>query len=415
MQNKKLFFPFITGLRGYAALMVFLIHTGNLYGINRPFFNRMTEFGKYGVIVFFVISSFTICLSIARKDKFNFKKYLSRRFFRIAPLYFLISIICFAFGGAISGGAYYMHLFGLSPYDPLNLVTHLTFTSLLMQQYQNSLVGVEWTVPLEFAYYLVLPAIFFLTKKNPLTVFVLMILGLFLISHINIYLPIYLRRSGGGEWGLEQYLSIYCIGILLFFVLVGGRVLKNYKISREKVIGSILLLFIGIFYFSSSLSSSETLVLFLSLGLYIYSFVIKPRAIEYINNSIVRKVTANSDTFFLVLLIYGYVKYIVNFQNMFIAIFAGLAIVVSMERKLLSRLIFENKIILHFGKISYSFYLLHLLFVVLAAKFGIFTGIPRVFVILLAVTIVATITQKFIEEPFINGKALDFVYEKFKR
>lgn len=414
--NKNtLFFPFITGLRGYAALMVFLIHTGNLYGINRPFFNRIVEFGKYGVILFFVISAFTICLSIARKEHFSFKKYIIRRFLRIAPLYFLISIICFGFNGIISGGAYYMQLFGVKSYDIFNLITHLTFTSIFFQQYQNSLIGLEWTIPLEFFYYFLIPVFFFLTKKNFLSIFVLMILGLFLISHTNVYLPIYIVRSGGGEWGLEQYLTIYSLGVLAFFLLVAHKILKKYTVIKTKIVGGVVLSIIGILYLISFSSAIDSAILLACIGLYFYAKNIIPSLETKINNTILRGVIRNSGILFLFGIVYVYIRYDPTFKNIFVAIFGMLVIVVAMQRRFVSRWVLENKAILHIGKISYSFYLLHLIVVVLMAKFNILFGIYRVGLILFVTITLATFTQKYIESPFIKGRIGSYIYEKFTR
>ena len=48
---------FLTGLRGYSALAVFLIHSGGggLRSLGE-WGNKLVDFGKYGVISFFVLS-----------------------------------------------------------------------------------------------------------------------------------------------------------------------------------------------------------------------------------------------------------------------------------------------------------------------------------------------------------------------
>lgn len=411
--KKEYIFPFITGLRGYAALMVFLIHTGNLYGIHRPFFERLVEFGKYGVILFFVISAFTICLSIARKNVFSFRKYIVRRFLRIAPLYFLISIICFGFNGMISGGAYYMHLFGVKSYDLLNLFTHLTFTSIFLQQYQNSLIGLEWTIPLEFFYYFLIPGFFFLTKRNFLTILTLIIVGIFLITHTSVYLPIYIVRSGGGEWGIEQYLAIYSFGVLAFFLLLGNKILQHWRIEKAKIIPSLAFGVVAILYVMSFSSTIDIAILLSSVAIGLFGYFKGKGKITFFKKKLyIQMLINNVDMVLLLIVIFSYIKYNPHFQNIFVALFGTVAIFIAMQRQLVSRLLLENKAILHVGKISYSFYLLHLIVVVLAAKFQILFGLYRVGFILLVTLTLATLSQKYIEAPFIHGKIGRIIYAK---
>jgi len=76
---------YLTGLRGWSALFVFLAHTGcggpgNISGG----FNTSVNLGKYGVAMFFVLSGFTLAHSISSSARpFEFKAYMLRRIFRI--------------------------------------------------------------------------------------------------------------------------------------------------------------------------------------------------------------------------------------------------------------------------------------------------------------------------------------------
>lgn len=87
-------------MRGYAALSVFFIHA-NGFGLRQlsPYLDRLVDFGKYGVVAFFVISAFTISASLDLSDKFSFFKYRLRRLLRVAPMYYIVLIVAFALGG----------------------------------------------------------------------------------------------------------------------------------------------------------------------------------------------------------------------------------------------------------------------------------------------------------------------------
>lgn len=155
---------FITGLRAIAALLVVVVHTGAFNGFG-VIGENITDAGKYGVQVFFVISGFTIAVTYASAH--SYRQYLLRRMFRVAPLYYLLVVAAF---GLISSGVlaptYWMERFDSSA-DLYNLVMHLTFLSGWDARVANTLPGTEWTIPVEVFWYLILPALLpFATKKR---------------------------------------------------------------------------------------------------------------------------------------------------------------------------------------------------------------------------------------------------------
>lgn len=145
---------FITGLRCIAATMVIMIHTGALRDFG-TLGGIVTDNGKYGVQIFFVISGFTIARTWRAAGSFG--PYFGRRLMRIAPLYYAIISLPFLliFWGAIPR-LYWMTHYDSAP-DAYNLLMHLTFLSALDARVANSLIGVEWTIPIEVFWYAVLP------------------------------------------------------------------------------------------------------------------------------------------------------------------------------------------------------------------------------------------------------------------
>ncbi len=145
---------FITGLRAIAAFMVIAIHTGAFrdFGLLG---NVITDNGKYGVQVFFVISGFTIAQTYRTAS--GFWPYFGRRFMRIAPLYYFLVLVGFALILTQSiPTPYWMDYYGSQP-DLYNLLMHLSFLSPLDARVTASILGVEWTIPIEMFWYLVLP------------------------------------------------------------------------------------------------------------------------------------------------------------------------------------------------------------------------------------------------------------------
>ena len=94
---------FIDSLRGLAILMVVMIHVSQVGDAEYPlFFQNIFNFGRYGVQLFFMCSAFTIFLSFERRskiDKYPILFFFTRRFFRIAPLFY-IAILYYLFQDA---------------------------------------------------------------------------------------------------------------------------------------------------------------------------------------------------------------------------------------------------------------------------------------------------------------------------
>ena len=91
---------YIDALRGIAILAVMMVHTSH-HGANNynDLFRSMFNEGARGVQLFYLASAFTLFLSYNyRKEKENHVagNFFIRRFFRIAPMYY-IGIIYYIF------------------------------------------------------------------------------------------------------------------------------------------------------------------------------------------------------------------------------------------------------------------------------------------------------------------------------
>ncbi|MDB5158571.1 MAG: acyltransferase [Mucilaginibacter sp.] len=100
---KKIHYPNLNFLRGFAALVVIIHHTEQLksiHGYPNIWNNEsISLLGKLGVDLFFVLSGFLITsLLFVEKEvvkKISIRKFLMRRVLRIWPVYFLVLIIAF--------------------------------------------------------------------------------------------------------------------------------------------------------------------------------------------------------------------------------------------------------------------------------------------------------------------------------
>lgn len=173
----------LTGLRGIAAIFVFIFHYGYFNpGIRLdlavPVIGNVLQFplgfGFSGVDVFFVLSGFLLSLPFARATLTRsahppLAHYYKRRLLRVFPAYYAQLAIILIFGAwfitwqPLGAGALMAHLFmffnvGWEPVQPV--------------------VGVWWTLPVELSFYLLLP--FIASFMRPARWMVLLVAGILL-------------------------------------------------------------------------------------------------------------------------------------------------------------------------------------------------------------------------------------------
>ena len=134
---------FVTGLRAIAALIVLSIHTGGLglRDLGRVG-SAVADLGRTGVYAFFVISGFSLASALNKKTH-KPREFMLRRIVRIVPLYYFWITLA-------------LILRRVSSQENLefwNLVTHLVFLEFLVPKYSNSILSVEWSIPVEMFWY----------------------------------------------------------------------------------------------------------------------------------------------------------------------------------------------------------------------------------------------------------------------
>ncbi len=145
---------FVTGLRCIAASMVIVIHTGALRDFG-TLGGIVTDNGKFGVQIFFVISGFTVARTY--RSAGAFWPFFARRLLRVAPLYYLVVTAAFLLIlWELLPRPYWMTLYDSAP-DLYNYLMHISFLSAWDTRVANSLVGLEWSIPIEVFWYAVLP------------------------------------------------------------------------------------------------------------------------------------------------------------------------------------------------------------------------------------------------------------------
>lgn len=130
------------GLRGLAAATVAFFHLTVIGGLTPPSLLAPVVAHFYlAVQVFFVLSAFSLAYSAAQSPT-GYGAYLVKRFFRIAPLFYVLVAWSLYRGGWP---------------DWATLAANLSFTFNLVPGMHFSLVGAGWSVGVEMLFYLVFP------------------------------------------------------------------------------------------------------------------------------------------------------------------------------------------------------------------------------------------------------------------
>jgi peptidoglycan/LPS O-acetylase OafA/YrhL len=222
-------------------------------GINDAKLPSITEailkHGDQGVTLFFLMSAYTLCLSLNKKKETEIRpirNYFMRRIFRIVPLYYcaILGILLANINSpsAVSVTANLLFVHGTSPY------------------WINSTVPGGWSVGIEVLFYLLFPflllriksvstalnfTLFFLILakivtslmfKNPL-INDNLTWGIFTYENIISQLPVFLTGiclyfiSNHKKDGREQtqfYKSCFFIAVLLLLHMSGGNIFKDH-------------------------------------------------------------------------------------------------------------------------------------------------------------------------------------------
>lgn len=208
-------FKYIDSLRGIAILLVVISHS-------RPYFAGITNYklpgsldeilqnGDKGVTLFFLMSAFTLCLSLNSKkdtEQHPIRNYFIRRGFRIAPMYYFIIIVILL-----------LHI--NSPSAP-SVFSNLLFLHGANPYWINSTVPGGWSVGIEVMFYLIFPFLFFKIKSiySAINVTLVFILVSKIVTGLMFKNP---AISNGILWGVYVYeniisqLPVFLIGICLF-------------------------------------------------------------------------------------------------------------------------------------------------------------------------------------------------------
>ena len=240
---------FIDSLRGLAFLVVLIFHAGQ-HGFGTHSLLKLTGLGEFGVQLFYVISAATLFLSLTSrwtKDKYPYVAFFIRRFFRIAPMFWL-AILFYVWWDGMGPRVWAPN--GISGKD---IAATFAFAHGWLPSQINAVVPGGWPVGVEMCFYLIVPFLFMYVRTLQKAVWFFlgaMILGEGL-SHfadriIGRHWPaetLYMVNKFTYFW-LPAQLPVFALGIILFFLLKKNSA-KNSPVQDPAVRSSNGLLILG--------------------------------------------------------------------------------------------------------------------------------------------------------------------------
>ncbi len=149
---------FVDICRGVAILMVISVHVGLALDGLPVWLVHSTALGQLGVQLFFVTSAYTLCESASRRrsEKRWVLGFFVRRWFRIAPLYYIaiffyfcVSLVTARYGNP-----------SILNYSEAAIAANLIFIHGFFPFANNNIVPGGWSIGCEMAFYSIFPLIF---------------------------------------------------------------------------------------------------------------------------------------------------------------------------------------------------------------------------------------------------------------
>ncbi len=213
----RTYYPHVEGLRGVAALYVFVFHIWQT-AIQHPATGTLTawfaatpflQYGHFAVAAFIVISGYCLALPVAQRGvaSFDAKQFFVRRAWRLMPAYVpvvLLSVIPFCAVALLSGARINLPHIGIAVALHLALIHNLFFAT---TEYLN---GPLWSIALECQIYVVFALLLIpVWRRFGLAAQLALALALGFVPHFA-----FQRVTEAFDWTVPWLLGLFAMGVV---------------------------------------------------------------------------------------------------------------------------------------------------------------------------------------------------------
>lgn len=224
----------VDALRGYAILLVIAVHSvGYVRELAWPV-KRFLSLGFYGVQLFFIASAVTLLMSWHRSGGSfaqRSAKFLIRRFFRIAPFYYL-AIVIYWFAYDLNASDFSLQLllatvFFVNAWSPYLIPTVPGWTP----------VPGGWSIGVEFCFYFIFPLLTVLITDVRRSVAFFGVALLVLAACSRYGQGLYPEIDQEARWNFlyfwpPNHLAVFSLGFLLYHLVKDDRIRTRIVQSR---------------------------------------------------------------------------------------------------------------------------------------------------------------------------------------
>ncbi len=249
MEKQSIRIPSLDGLRAISIFFVIYSHA---------FKPQLINFGKLGVKIFFIISSYLIVgilLKDIEKNRFSLRNFYFKRAMRIFPAFYIYLVIIFIFMKSIN-------VFSLEHFwrAPLFIFNYQPNSSWIPAEW---FVGHSWSLAVEEQFYVLIALLFLLVKKQFLNnkkmiyIFLSIIVIVPVIRICYLYfqnIPDFLKNSVNRSF--ETVADSLAVGAIFAILKDKIEVHRLFMFFKNKIL-FLFVLILGIMVLNSSLVSEK--------------------------------------------------------------------------------------------------------------------------------------------------------------
>ncbi len=221
---------FLDAARAIAVLYVLFFHTIGIWKLEYP--KQLTQFvqsGGSGVILFFVVSGFSLCLTMGRHLDHTkpMLSYAFARIFRIVPLYYFLLILT----------VYRDFQWRDVTHAPEKILSMATFTFNLSPEWAKGIVWASWTIGVEMIFYATFPLLYRYLPDIWRKLAAILAMCLLTLALKEFYLPTIENEAAGRSYAymmMPRNFAIFICGMALFDIF---RVLEAKTIQNRESLG----------------------------------------------------------------------------------------------------------------------------------------------------------------------------------
>ncbi|WP_339788627.1 acyltransferase [Paenibacillus sp. FSL R7-0313] len=197
-------------LRGIAASAIVLYHMWALGGFQGviPLVDQISNYLGIGVPLFFAISAFSLLYGYSTKifDEQSLKKFYVRRYFRLAPLFYVMLVVYLIEAFYVWGAKYSLS----------NIILNMTFMFQLVPSQHQSIVWAGWSLGIEWVFYLCFPLVVLTTRSKKLLITVFVAFLMISVGYSSLTAAVVQADSSLDYMSIMKHFVYFLLGALVF-------------------------------------------------------------------------------------------------------------------------------------------------------------------------------------------------------